>query len=58
MGSWQDTGSFLNSEGLVMTFIGEGEHLLVASAVAKCFYLVLGADEGSGGCRRGGGCGC
>lgn len=28
-----------------MTFIGEGEHLLVASAVAKCFYLVLGAVE-------------
>lgn len=45
MGSWQDTGSFLNSEGLVMSFVGEGEHLLVASAVAKCFYLVLRAVE-------------
>lgn len=56
MGSWQDTGSFLNSEGLVMTFIGEGEHFLIATAITVCFYLVLGADEGSGGCRRGGGC--
>lgn len=45
MGSWQDTGSFLDSEGLVMSFVGEGEHLLVASAVAKCFYLVLRAVE-------------
>lgn len=45
MGSWQDTGSFLDSEGLVMSFVGEGEHLLVASAVAKCFNIILRAVE-------------
>ena len=28
-----------------MTFIGIGEHLLVASAVAKCLYLILRAVE-------------
>ena len=45
MGSWQDTGSFLDSEGLVMSFVGEGEHLLVASAVAKCLNIILRAVE-------------
>ena len=28
-----------------MTFIGEGKHLLVASAVAKCLNIVLRAVE-------------
>ena len=28
-----------------MSFVGEGEHLLVASTITKCLYLVLGAVE-------------
>ena len=28
-----------------MTFIGEGEHLLVASAIAKCLNIILRAVE-------------